>query len=308
VILTLDVSTNSLLALLANNAVRIPTVLLGLNSWDHVLLFLAILPRTFAQRKLSLAKHATILLHHVQNVFQQTNARLHHCLKIWILVLVKLLTLLAMMELYALLTLAMELLEHAATFSILLILFALFLAKQMLNAENGQLTINSMTIANLLSVTQLLVLALLPMTLRPIARNAEHLVNQIPIAIPHNVFGLETSINVSTQQRIVTMANLALTILATLKPDNVLILTIALLLNVTLMLIALLGHKQINSLLDACKQYVTKDKDLANLFQILLALILANNLLTAHHLNSDPFATLTLDNVLPTCANMMAIA
>jgi restriction endonuclease S subunit len=106
------------------------------------------------------------------------------------------------------------------------------------------------------------------------------------------------------------MENLAQLILATQKLDNVLTPTTAPLLNVTLMLIALLGDKQINSLLNACYQFATKTKVLANLFLIfhLAAHVLANNRLIVHQLNSVPFAILTQDNVSLTNVNIMATA
>jgi len=106
------------------------------------------------------------------------------------------------------------------------------------------------------------------------------------------------------------MENLALLILATQKLDNVLTPTTAPLLNVTLMLIALLGDKQISSLLNACFQFATKTKVLANLFLMfhLAANVLANNHLIVHQLNSVLFAILTQDNVLLTNVNIMATA
>jgi hypothetical protein len=209
---------------------------------------------------------------------------------------------------FVLLILAMQQQELAATFSAPLILNAQFLVELMLNAENGLSITNSTTTAKLLFVTLNLVLVLLQTTTKPIARNAKLNANQVPIAILQHVFGLETNINANIQQRTVTMVNLALLILAMLKPDNVLTLTIAPLLNVTLMLIALHGHKLTVSLPNVWLQFATKTKDLANLFLIPLALILANNLLTVLLLNSVPYVTPTLDNVITTCVTMMEIA
>jgi hypothetical protein len=80
------------------------------------------------------------------------------------------------------------------------------------------------------------------------ARNARlHAILTLTAILLH-VFGLETNINANTLQRTVTTENLALLILVMQKLEIVSINTTVPLINVTLMLIVLLGDKQINSL------------------------------------------------------------
>jgi hypothetical protein len=94
---TQDVFTSSLLAILANNALKMLTVLHGVSNWGLVSPFLAIPPKTNASRKQFQDNLATTLHHLAQHVFQQTNARPQPWSKPWILALAKLPIILAMM-------------------------------------------------------------------------------------------------------------------------------------------------------------------------------------------------------------------
>jgi hypothetical protein len=194
------------------------------------------------------AQIATILLQVVLLAFQQTNAKLQLWFRHWILALAKFQTLPVMMAFLALLTLVMRILEPAAMSSLLPTLNALFHAKSMHNAQNGQLITTSSATANLQFATQSSEHVLQKMTIRPTARNASLLVILVLTAILLLVFGLETNINVNTLQRIVTTENLAPLILVMQKLEVAFISTTAPQINATPTLIVLLGDKQINYL------------------------------------------------------------
>jgi hypothetical protein len=216
--------------------------------------------------------------------------------------------LIAMMVLLALLILAMLQPENASTSSRLLLLNVLSHAKLMLNAESMLLTTSSTQTAKSLFVTRLSVLVLLRTMTRPTVKNAIKIVNQIPTVIPLHAFGLEPNINANTLQRTATMERLAPLTPAMQRLVNAntsSISALAALHNVTLTLIALPGVLQTNFLPNACSLFVTKTKELANLFQIPAALLLALKHLIALLPNSVPFAFLAL--VFLTNVNSMLI-
>jgi hypothetical protein len=62
-------------AQLANNVLRMLTVPLWLNNWEHVSLYLATPQQALAQRKLLQTQHATILHQAALLALHKTNAR-----------------------------------------------------------------------------------------------------------------------------------------------------------------------------------------------------------------------------------------
>jgi hypothetical protein len=239
---------------------------------------------------------------------QLTCARPQHWLKMLTPALARSPQLIAMMVLLALLILAMLQPENASTSSRLLLLNVLSHAKLMLNAESMLLTTSSTQTAKSLFVTRLSVLVLLRTMTRPTVKNAIKIVNQIPTVIPLHAFGLEPNINANTLQRTATMERLAPLTPAMQRLVNAntsSISALAALHNVILTLIALPGVLQTNFLPNACSLFVTKTKELANLFQIPAALLLALKHLIALLPNSVPFAFLAL--VFLTNVNSMLI-
>jgi hypothetical protein len=248
----LDVFIHLLTALLAFNAQRMTNVQLGLKNWVLASLFLVILHSINVSRKLFPVLHAIIHLLHAQLLANHlTNARPQHWLKQAILAHAKSLQFLVMMELIALLILAMQPLENANSFSLHLSQNALFNAKLLLNAVNTLLTTISLLTAKSLIVILNLDLAKLKMITRLIARNVNWIVNQAQTVMLLLAFGLEPNINANTIQRTAMTEKLALQIHAMQRLDNAYMFIHATLFNVTLTLTALLGDKLINFLPNA---------------------------------------------------------